>query len=86
VHGLLGQRDSHAPGLTSLTGLYRRPAPLYVCYSRGDLHLTHVTDYDATDAFSFCVPASTVELGAKLAYYAAKLIQVARSLPAPPPP
>jgi tRNA splicing ligase len=63
-----------------------RPGPLYVCYSRGSLHLTHTTDYDATDEFSFCVPASTVELGAKLAYYAAKAFEILRGLPAPPPP
>jgi hypothetical protein len=83
VHGLARPVTADAPGLTPLTGQYGRPGPLWVCYDRGSLELTHTTDHDDSDIFQFCVLAEQVELTAKLIYYGARALKVLRGLPPP---
>jgi hypothetical protein len=45
-----------------------------------------VTDHNATDAFTYCIRVTDAATAAKLTYYGAKLFQLLRSLPVPPPP
>jgi hypothetical protein len=57
-----------------------------VCYDRGSLELTHTSDTDRSDPFSFCVRADQVELGAKIIYYSAKLFKILKGSVPPIPP
>ncbi len=56
-----------------------------MCYGRFVPEFSYVTDHDASNAVTYCVPAKEVELEAKLLYYGVKALQVIRSLPVPPP-
>jgi hypothetical protein len=77
----------HAPGFTPLVGQYNRPAPLYVCYTRGHVEFHHLSDVDNTGLQYYCVKADTVELAAKLIYYGGKAVKILRgSLPPEIPP
>jgi hypothetical protein len=43
-----------------------------------------VTDHDASDEFTYCVPVGQVAEVAKFVYYTAKLVRLLRGLPVPP--
>lgn len=85
MHRESGGDTDHAPGLTPLTAQYQRPGQLYACYRRDVPQLSFVTDHDASDEFTYCVPAGQVAEVAKFVYYGVKLIKLLRGLPVPPP-
>jgi hypothetical protein len=57
-----------------------------VCFDRGAPQIITTADRDLTDDRRYCVRADALELGAKLAYYGAKLLKLASAAPVPPPP
>lgn len=85
MHGKSRGAHHLAPGLTPLTGQYRRPGTTWACYRRDVPQLSFLSDRDETGEFVYCRPVSDVVNIARLAYYAAKLFQALRGAPIPPP-
>ena len=77
MHGCLRGAPDYAPGLTPLRGQFRRPASdPWVCYSGGSFIYLSPTDRTDIGSGVLCTKLSDVEVAAKLAYYAAKLLSV----------
>lgn len=85
MHRLARRESCDAPGLTPLSGQYRRPDALWVCWQRANPLVTSLQDVDATGAEWYCTRADELELAAKLVYYGAKLLQVLKTVPPPLP-
>jgi hypothetical protein len=83
VHGCDRATAAEPPGLTPLTGQYRRPGKGWACFTRGPAPVfTHLAPDDQTDSSSFCVQLNTLT-GGKFLYYGAKLLQLLTRLPPP---
>jgi hypothetical protein len=85
VHGFASGDPADPPGLTPLSGQYRRPDELWACYRTDVPQLSFLTDHDASDGHTRCVRVTQAAGIAKLVYYGAKLYSVLKSLPPPPP-
>jgi hypothetical protein len=44
-----------------------------------------VDDHDSSNEFAYCVRVDELAVVVKIAYYGARLFQILRSLPVPPP-
>lgn len=88
MHRVIRQPDGDSPGLTPLIGQYSRPDELWVCWDRNVPQLVSTASTNLTDATRYCVRGDTLELAAKLTYYAARALSVLRTATPPiiPPP
>lgn len=76
MHRFLRGAASHAPGLTSLTGQYRRPSDAFVCTSNFVPGLSIAVDHDISGELWSCTPAKQVISEAKTLYYLAKALKI----------
>jgi len=83
VHGVLGEPGADPPGLTPLTGQYRRPDEAWACYELIGDAPPFIASQDVSKGSVRCVRVKDLEVSAKLTYYAAKTLQVLESLPPP---
>jgi hypothetical protein len=84
VHGCTSEPVDQPPGLTPLTGQYRRPGDAWACFTRGPAPVfTKLTPRDDSDDTHFCVPVKSITVGHFL-YYGAKLLQLLEEYPIKP--
>jgi len=85
VHGRDRGAVCDPPGLTPLTGRYLRPGKTWVCWGGANGLIPVLSSTDRTDVHSgtICELMSDLEVDAKLAYYAARTMNILVNLPPP---
>lgn len=80
MHGVPGRGKPDAPGLTALTGQFRRPATAWVCRSTVDSAINIAIDHDISGPLWVCRRADVVLKEAKTIYYLGKALSLLSGL------